>query len=38
MENNKQNIPESVWADGVPEKIEEKDKISQEELHAMAID
>ena len=38
MENNKQNIPESVWADGVPAKIEEKDKISQEELHAMAID
>lgn len=40
MEFNKdQNqVPESIWADGVPETIEEKDKIKQEELHAMAID
>ncbi len=38
MENNNQNIPESVWADGVPAQIEEKDKISPEELHSMAID
>lgn len=41
MENNmnpNQNIPESVWADGVPANIEEKDVISPEELHSMAID
>ena len=39
MQNNpNQNIPESVWADGVPEHIEEKDIIKQEELHSMAID
>ena len=38
MENNNQNIPESVWADGIPAQIEEKDKISPEELHSMAID
>ena len=36
--NNVNNIPESVWADGVPANIEEKDKIKQEELHSMAID
>ena len=40
MENNKnmENIPESVWADGVPANIEDKDRISPEELHNMAID
>ena len=40
MENNNanQNIPESVWADGVPQNIEEKDVIKPEELHNMAID
>ena len=36
--NNVNNIPESVWADGVPANIEEKDIIKQEELHSMAID
>ena len=36
--NVNQNIPESVWADGVPANIEEKDKIQQPELHSMAID
>ena len=39
MENNtRENIPESIWADGVPENIEDKDRISPEELHGMAID
>ncbi|MCR5231502.1 MAG: hypothetical protein K6B64_02545 [Acholeplasmatales bacterium] len=39
MQNNpNQNIPESVWADGVPKNIEEKDIIKPEELHSMAID
>ena len=43
MENNNNqtpnpNIPESVWADGVPANIDEKDKIKPEELHNMAID
>ena len=41
MENNNLNeeqMPESIWADGIPEKIEETDKITQEQLHAMAVD
>ena len=38
MENNNLNVPESIWADGCPENIEEKDIIQQEELHAMAVD
>lgn len=37
MEENK-NIPESIWAPGVPQHIEDKDKITPEELHIMAID
>ncbi len=36
--NNEQKIPESIWADGIPETIDEKDKINQEQLHAMAVD
>lgn len=38
MEENKNNIPESIWADGCPENITDEDKVGQEELHAMAID
>lgn len=41
MENkelNEQNMPESIWADGIPENIKEEDKITQEQLHAMAVD
>ena len=38
MENNNLNVPESIWADGCPENIDEKDIIQQEELHAMAVD
>ena len=34
MEMNK---PESIWADGVPQKIDEKDRISNSELADMAI-
>jgi len=30
-------VPESVWADGVPSKIEEKDIIKPDELMSMAI-
>lgn len=37
MENN-DKMPESIWADGIPQRIEESDKINQEQLHAMAID
>ena len=43
MENDNKNLeneqmPESIWADGVPANIEDKDKITQEQLHAMAVD
>lgn len=37
MQNNEQ-IPESVWADGIPENIQEEDKINQEQLLMMAVD
>ena len=33
-----QKVPESVWADGIPDKVEEKDKIPQDELMSMAVD
>ena len=36
MEDNKKEI-ESIWAAGVPQHIEENDKIKPEELHIMAI-
>ena len=29
MQNDQKQIPESIWADGVPANIEEKDKINQ---------
>ncbi|MBQ6782680.1 MAG: hypothetical protein IJP63_01580 [Acholeplasmatales bacterium] len=33
-----QKVPESVWADGIPDKVDEKDKIPQDELMSMAVD
>lgn len=36
MQNN--NVPESVWADGVPENIKEEDKLNLDLLVAMATD
>ncbi len=42
MENDNkeinQQIPESIWADGIPQNIKDEDKINQEQLHAMAVD
>lgn len=40
MENNQnnQNVPESIWAAGIPEKIEESDKIDMDMFVAMATD
>ena len=32
------NVPESIWADGVPEKINESDVITLENMVAMATD
>ena len=37
-ENKQQEMPESIWADGIPENIKEEDKINQEQLHAMSVD
>ncbi len=37
MQNDQKQIPESIWADGVPANIEEKDKINQQELLTMAV-
>ena len=31
-------VPESVWADGIPDNVEEKDKIKGDELLSMAVD
>ena len=36
MQNNMEY--ESIWADGCPEHVDDKDKLKPEELHAMAID
>jgi hypothetical protein len=36
--NQAPQMPESIWADGIPQNLEEKDKITQEQLHAMAVD
>lgn len=43
MEENKnlnanEEMPESIWADGVPEHIDDKDRINQEELLSMSVD
>ena len=37
MQNNEQ-MPESIWADGIPENIKDEDKISNEQLVIMAVD
>lgn len=37
MQNNQNQVPESIWADGVPANIEEKDKLTQADLLNMAI-
>ena len=37
MEENKNNIPESVWAPGVPQNIKAEDVITLDELTIMAI-
>ena len=37
MEENKNNIPESVWAPGVPQNIKSEDVITLDELTIMAI-
>ncbi|MBQ7642090.1 MAG: hypothetical protein IJS83_06435 [Acholeplasmatales bacterium] len=37
-ELNNPEMPESIWADGIPENLQESDKINQEQLHAMAVD
>lgn len=36
MQNN--NVPESIWADGIPENIKEEDKLTLEILVGMATD
>ena len=37
MQNN-QNVPESIWAAGIPENIKEEDKLTLENLVALATD
>lgn len=37
MQNN-ENVPESIWAEGIPEKIEDKDKLDMDNLVALATD
>lgn len=37
MQNNN-NMPESIWADGCPENVQDSDKLTDKELHSMAID
>ena len=32
------NVPESIWAPGVPEKINEDDKLQMDQLVSMAVD
>lgn len=33
-----EKVPESVWADGIPEKLSDSDKIPSDELMSMAVD
>ena len=37
-ESKGENVPESVWADGVPENIKESDKVPNDEILSMAVD
>ena len=32
------NVPESVWAPGIPSNIKEEDKVKKDELLSMAVD
>lgn len=38
VEKKEQNVPESIWAPGIPENIQESDKIDIDMLVAMATD
>lgn len=38
MENQLNNVPESIWADGVPANIKDEDRLKNEDLMGLAID
>ena len=38
MEKQPNNVPESIWADGVPANIKDEDRLTQDDLLGMAID
>lgn len=38
MENQPNNMPESIWADGVPANIKDEDRLEQNDLLGLAID
>ena len=38
MQNENKNLPESIWADGIPQNIKEEDKLDLDLLVAMATD
>ena len=38
MEKQPNNVPESIWADGVPANIKDEDRLKNEDLMGLAID
>ena len=38
MEKQPNNVPESIWADGVPANIKDEDRLTNEDLMGLAID
>lgn len=38
MEKQPNNVPESIWADGIPANIKDEDRLTNEDLMGLAID